>query len=51
MTNLSENISNELMQILLELIPVEENEEKPKSETIEDEDKENENTMLWLKNV
>ena len=48
MTNLSENISNELMQILIELIPVEENEEKPKSETnnVEDEDKENENTML-----
>ena len=51
MTNLSENISNELMQILIELIPVEENEEKPKSETnnAEDEDKENENTMLWFR--
>ena len=51
MTNLSENISNELMQILIELIPVEENEEKPKSETnnVEDEDKENENTMLWFR--
>ena len=51
MTNLSENISNELMQILIELIPVDENEEKPKSETnnAEDEDKENENTMLWFR--
>ena len=51
MTHLSENISNELMQILIELIPVDENEEKPKSETnnAEDEDKENENTMLWFR--
>lgn len=51
MNNFNEKTSNELMQILLELIPVDEEESNPNVTTSnkEEEDKTNENAMLWIR--